>query len=355
MKIAIFSFYSGEVDRGVEVWVSELSHELKKLNYDITVYMNGKQKSEDFDYISSGIKINWEKNKSKFFRRFFLDYSSLLIAWSMIKFARRFLKEEYDVVIPTNGGWQVALVRIMTWIKGEKMVVVGHAGIGWDERNNLWAFPDLFIAISQRAQDWANHAMPIVKTRVIENGINLEKFTPDGEKAEIKLDRPIYLGVGAFIQNKRQELLIDAVSKLEKGSLLLIGEGPRKEMLEKQGKEKLGDRFKLINVDHKIIEKYYRACDVFSLPVWEREAWGLVFLEAMACGKPVVTTNDEIRKYIIDDAGILIDPTDTDVYAESLRYAVKMKWYDKPRKQAEKFGWDIVAKQYDKVFCELIK
>ena len=55
--------------------------------------------------------------------------------------------EKYDVVVPLNGGWQPALLRIITWVYGGKVVISGQAGMGWDDRNNLWCFP-LFSPIS---------------------------------------------------------------------------------------------------------------------------------------------------------------------------------------------------------------
>jgi len=262
---------------------------------------------------------------------------------------------KYDVVIPTNGGWQVGIIRIISFIKREKMVVVGHSGPGWDERNNLWAFPDLFIALSKGAEIWAKKAMPLIKTTVINNGVNLEKFSNHGEKSKIKIERPIYLGVGAFETGKRQELLIKAVEKLDKGSLLLIGDGLRKSELVKMGKERLGRRFASLTVDHNLIDKYYRAADVFSLPVWEREAFGLVFLEAMACGLPVVTNNDPIRKQIVGNAGKLVDVIDSEEYAKALLLASKTDWSEKPRKQAEKYSWTRIAAKYNQVLSDLIK
>jgi len=145
------------------------------------------------------------------------------------------------------------------------------------------------------------------------------------------------------------------VSKLSNGSLLLIGDGPNKKKLEKLGKKKLRGRFKILRVEYKNIAKYYRACDVFSLPVWEREAWGLVFLEAMACGLAVVAPNDEIRKEIVGNAGFLVNVEDSNCYAKYLEKASRLNWKDRPRKQAEKFSWEKIAKEYDKVLSNLIK
>jgi len=75
----------------------------------------------------------------------------------------------------------------------------------------------------------------------------------------------------------------------------------------------------------------------------------------MATGLPVVATNDPIRHEIVGDAGILVDPTNTEEYAEALQKALDTNWGNKPRKQAEKFSWDEIAEKYDNLFKELTK
>ncbi len=49
------------------------------------------------------------------------------------------------MVIPVNGGWMPAILRIVTWLYGGKLVISGQSGIGWDDRNNLWCFPDVLL------------------------------------------------------------------------------------------------------------------------------------------------------------------------------------------------------------------
>ena len=93
----------------------------------------------------------------------------------------------------------------------------------------------------------------------------------------------------------------------------------------------------------------YRGADVFTLPSWEREAFGLVYLEAMASNLPVVAPDDESRREIIKDAGILVGVTDVDLYAKALKEAAEKNFGDKPRRQAEKFSWDKISKEYIEV------
>ena len=358
MKIAILSFYSGQVERGVESFTHELAKRLAK-NHSVYVFQNGSKKRTDkYRTISSGLKVDWNKQYSniRLARVLFLDYWSVRVAFFTLKILNLLAKENFDIIIPTNGGWQVGLIRILTWIKRKKMLIVGLAGNGWDDINNLWSFPDTFVAMSERSKKWARKVNPLfLKVIVIPAGADLKLFNPSGKKARINLKPPIILAVGAAQKGKRLELAIKAVSKLKKTSLLILGAGHNKERIDKFGKKLLGNRFKFSSISYEEMPKYYRAANIFTLPSWSYEAFGIVYLEAMASGIPVVATDDELRREIVGDAGILVDPTDLDSYANALKKALSMDWGNKPRIQAEKFDWDKIAKKYEKLFENLIK
>ena len=79
----------------------------------------------------------------------------------------------------------------------------------------------------------------------------------------------------------------------------------------------------------------------------------MVYLEAMACGLPVVATDDDLRREIVGDAGILVDPTIVEDYTKALEECAGEDWGNKPRIQAEKFGWDKVSRMYEDLFLKL--
>ena len=306
MHIAFLNKYQNKVFRGAETFVYELSKRLSK-NHEVDVI-------SDINY------------------------------W-------RLLKKKYDLIIPTNGRWQVIIVRKIAWLTGAKMIVSGQSGIGWDDRVNLYAFPNAFVALSSKALDWAKKVNPFVKSLYIPNGVDLEKFTFKGSPFKVSLKRPIVLAVGAFTEQKRMDLAIKAVAKIGNASLLMVGGGgDLKDKLNNDGKRLMGDRFELISVPFEKMSEVYRAVDVFTLPSASSEAFGNVLVEAMASGLPVVATDDAIRREIVGDAGILVDPTNTEKYSEALQKALDMNWNGKPRRQAEKFFWDEIAKKYEELF-----
>jgi len=109
-------------------------------------------------------------------------------------------------------------------------------------------------------------------------GVDTNYFTP-GPREEATLKRPLYLYVGRIAVEKN----IDAFLKMDlPGSKWVIGDGPMREELEKKYPEV---RF-LGAKPHEALPAYYSCADVFVFPS-RTDTFGLVLIEAMACGVPV--------------------------------------------------------------------
>ena len=307
MKIAFLSRYQNTVNRGAETFVFELSKRLSK-NHNVEILT----------------KLNWFKR--------------------------------YDIVIPINGRLQVFLVRLLTWLTNSKMIVSGQSGVGLDDRLNLYAFPDVFVAISSYALKKSKERNPFVKSIYIPNGVDLNHFVVKPKKQNTNHQSLFtVLSVGAFTEQKRHDLVIKAVSKLKDIKLIIAGGGgDKKEEIRALGTRLLGNKFELLQVDHNKMPEIYNRADVFTLASNPTESFGIVLVEAMASGLLVVATNDPIRREIVGDAGLFVDPTDTDEYAKSIEKALNTNWENKPRKQAEKFSWDKIALEYEKIFKSLL-
>lgn len=354
MRIAILSFYSGHLDRGVETWTHELANRLTGGKCEVVVFQNGEAgKDADYTVVKIGLPVDWEKGH--FGEVFFLDYWSLLIARFTIKVIPFLWRGKFDIVIPTNGRWQAWLVRIITWLGRAKMVVVGHAGIGRDEIWNLWTMPNVFVALSTRAGEWAKRINPFVRSVYTPNGVDLKKFSARGNNVKLSLPRPIILFVGALENGKRPLEVIEAMNKLDAGSLLIVGNGSLKHLLEKAGKSLLPGRFAIKSFPYNQMPQVYRAADVFTAPSRSYYSFDIVLLEAMASNLPVVANDDPIRREIIGDAGVLVDPESTQAYTEAIAEALAHDWGNKPRAQAQKFSWDKVVVQYQELFNRLVK
>lgn len=313
-RVVFLSRYVGIVNRGVETYVLELSKRLKK----------------DFEVeILSGADAD--------------DFSKII-------------KGKFDIVIPTNGRLQSLKASAGRFLSQThyKTIISGQAGVGRDDIWNIFVtFPNAYVALTDYEKDFAKKWSWKTKVVKIPNGVDLNKFKPIGPKIELNLPRPVILSVGALEWYKHHELTIKAIARLEKGSLIIVGNGSKKEELMSIGKKLLGDRFKISELSFVEMPEIYRSADVFTLPSWIRESFGIVYVEAMASGLPVVAPDDIPRREIIGKAGIFIDVFNAEKFAEALKKAVQYSWDGLPRKQAEKFDWDKIAEEYIKLINSL--
>jgi glycosyltransferase involved in cell wall biosynthesis len=351
MKIAFLTLSSGYVHRGVETFVKEVGNRLSK-KHEVTVFQTGPPTGkEKYKVEQIKLKIDWDNADATgtLRRKFFLDYWSRLTFW-FIKKALPILREEkFDVIIPTDGGWETFICRLFL---RSKMIVSGQSGPGYDDRWNLFWRPDVFVALSSRAERWAKKVGWGVRVVKIPNGVNLEKFNPRIRPKKVNLKPPIILCASALIPSKRIDLTIRAVAKLKNVSLLVIGDGDEGDNLKKLGKELLSDRFLLTKAKYEEMPSFYRAADLFTMVSVPWEAFGIVYVEALASGLPVVATEDENRREIIGEAGIFVHPENLNEYAYALEKALKIEFGDKPRRQAQKFSWDEIASQYEEIMIK---
>jgi glycosyltransferase involved in cell wall biosynthesis len=116
----------------------------------------------------------------------------------------------------------------------------------------------------------------------------------------------IVFALGRHVYYKGFDVLIEAMQHVD-AQLILGGEGPLKAELQQQA-ERLGIGHKVIftgSIPEADLAAYFNACDVFCLPsVAQSEAFGLVQLEAMACGKPVVCTQLNNGVNVVNQAGV---------------------------------------------------
>jgi rhamnosyl/mannosyltransferase len=165
------------------------------------------------------------------------------------------------------------------------------------------------------------------RTVVIPYGIGVEEFRdpPAAELAAIRRRRstPLILAVGRLVYYKGFEYLIRAMARIN-ATLLLVGDGPLRHSLERAARE-LGvtSRIEFLGeMQPREIVPYYHAADLFVLPSIARsEAFGIVQLEAMACGKPVVNTNlaSVVPFASLDGVtGITVEPANVDALAGAI-------------------------------------
>lgn len=151
------------------------------------------------------------------------------------------------------------------------------------------------IAVSEGLRDrMAAFGIDPAKIVVLRNGVDLDRFRPVDRQAarqRVGVDGRVLLSVGNLIELKGHHLVIDALASLPGWTLLIVGEGPWRERLQRRAAAAgSADRVRLIGaVPQEELIDYYNAADILVLAS-SREGMANVLLEAAACGTPILAT-----------------------------------------------------------------
>ena len=152
------------------------------------------------------------------------------------------------------------------------------------------------------------------KTEVVDSGVDLDRFTvlPRANGR----DGPSFVCLGSLSERKNVVRLADAFARVGRGSLTFVGDGPLRPRLEGRPDVRVIGR-----VPHSEVPRHLAAADVVCAPSLI-EPFGQAILEAMACGRTVVTTRiGGPPEFVPDGAGILVDPLDEAAIARALEQA----------------------------------
>jgi len=189
------------------------------------------------------------------------------------------------------------------------------------------------------------HGIPEKKLCMIPGAVDEQVFRPPLDRAAVRAflkfpeDRTVLFTVRNLVPRMGLEHLIEAIARLgdrNKGLLVLIGgEGPLKSKLEDLiERHQLATSVRLIGfVPEQDLTRYYQASDLVVIPTSQLEGFGLVTVEAMACGAPVMATPIGALPEIINrlDPLLLAEGTDGAALARSLerildRFAQDPEW-----------------------------
>ncbi len=198
----------------------------------------------------------------------------------------------------------------------------------------------------------------------IPNGFDNTKFKKLDEKVNVPRNKKIILHVGNYlISHKNQINLIKALIKLRKKRqdfiAYLIGRdgGDESKIRDFVNKNKLGDFVKVVGAKpHNEIPLWMNSADIFILPSYS-ESFGVVNVEALACGIPVISTINGGSEEIIvsEDCGFIYkNPNDFKKLSELINKSLNKKWnYQRILEYSQKFTWkkacDKMIKEYERL------
>ncbi|MFM8762849.1 MAG: glycosyltransferase, partial [Solirubrobacterales bacterium] len=188
------------------------------------------------------------------------------------------------------------------------------------------------------------------KSEVIDSGVDLERFAPADQaqaRRELGLDAdgPLFLFVGSLDENKNVVRLAEAYGRIGSGSLVMVGDGPLRAQVEAMPGVKVVGR-----VPHDQVPRWMAASDIVCQPSLV-ESFGQATLEAMACARTVVATeNGGPPEFVKPEAGVLVDPQSTGAILEGLSAAATLPSPNPAaREAAEGHGVDRQAERVEVV------
>lgn len=168
--------------------------------------------------------------------------------------------------------------------------------------------------------------------------------------------------LGNLIKRKGFNYLIDAMERIcsqrDDVFCFIGGTGPGAEALQGQiDRLNLSEKVKLLGpVPGDTLPIWMNACDLFVLPSLS-ESFGIVQIEALACGKPVVSARNRGSEEVItsDEHGLLAEPADPESLAKKILIALNREWdREAILEYVEQFTWDVIIKEIMNIYRVLV-
>lgn len=287
-------------------------------------------------------------------------------------------KRKFDYV---HAHWLIPQGIIQSF-DSKPYLVTGHGG---DVTSlNIWPFKALKCGAVRRAEavtvvsaalrkeilswfDLRERGVIAQKVKIQPMGCNMDVFSPRHRVKNLwgQGEEKAILFVGRLAEKKGVRYLIDSMRWI-KGILIIVGDGPLRTELECQVKDLgLEERVMFLGArSHEELPEIYASADVFVAPSvtakdGDKEGFGLVILEAMASGVPVVASRSGGIEEIIQDGinGLLVAERDSRGLALSIE---KMLYDDEIREKCiehmqatvKKYSYQSVGKKYREIFQE---
>ena len=223
------------------------------------------------------------------------------------------------------------------------------------------------IAVSRPAAEFVNKYFP-EEYNIIPNGVDTEHFHPDVLPIDEFCDEKLnILFVGRLEKRKGADYLLKAYrwvkQEIPNSRLIIVGPGTRlrrryERLVKKNG---LKDIVFAGFTSYDELPRYYKTADIFCAPATGWESFGIVLLEAMAVGKPVVASNIAGYASILTDGveGILVPPKDDGKLAQALislmgDESLRQEMGTNGIRKAAEYDWKKVARRVLDYYVEVL-
>jgi phosphatidylinositol alpha-mannosyltransferase len=356
VKILVVSPYDLSVAGGVTSHVNQVVKQLRRMGHEALLLgpASGALKPDRFT-IRMGGTIPWPSPG---------DAARISFNPLIIRQVREFLSErEFDVFhlhepfVPFLGP---AILRVARGVK----VGTYHAwrvGVHWPYQLSIplirfWdGRLDGRVTVSEWSRKTISRYVP-GQYEIIPNGIEFSRFaTPAAYPPKFRDSDPTILYVGRLEPRKGVEYLVRAFRRIKeripRARLVIVGDGGLMPDIQKLARKlKLDDVFFEGFVPSPLLAGYYQRADLVCVPSTGNESFGIVLLEAMSAGTPVVASHIDGFGALLKDGvtGLAAEPRNPESFAEKVlnvleNPALSKELVENARTNAERYDWLNVA------------
>jgi glycosyltransferase involved in cell wall biosynthesis len=346
------------VDRGAEVAFISVASELAKRGDQVTLIGSGPPRADTpYRYLQSSVI-----NRERFERWPRLPVFRTETAWEEASFVPGLLQaydaDDYDLTVTCSYPFTNWILRAVGGRRRPAHVFVTQNG-DWPAYSDKAEYRlfgcDGLVCINP---DYLERNKQKYRCALIPNGVDRSRFNPGPAAREqfgLPADRQVVLIVSAMIASKNIDKGIMAVSALPNAFLVVAGDGPLRSELKGLADRHLPGRYSQITVPANEMPALYRSADAV-LHLSQDESFGNLYVEAMACGVPIVAYDSPRTRWILGDEGLLSDPPVPESTSTQLLRALKRSLTDRDRlaDRAIQFEWAGIADQYQQFFSYIL-
>jgi len=353
---------------GVARHVEDLAHFLKKRDHEVMVVTRKRD--------------GREKNESRIYELNGIEYLQLL-ATGGNGVIKKILKEFEPNIVHVHHAFTPipVAVSLSSKINNYPTILTNHSAYFYDYKYILKTISyiglpfktilskiDSIIAVSNIAKKFIESFVSDKEIYVIPNGVDIDRFNPNGSRnfREKFDDIFIILFVGRLVRRKGVHLLIEAMkyvaNEVNNVKLIVAGDGPLKNFLKNRILDlNLSEHVELLGkVDDRLLPDLYRSSNLFILPSIYGESFGIVVLEAMACGTPVLVSRiGGLREIVVEgvNGSFLYDRNPKSIAGKIVDIYLNYDIYLDIAKQAwniveRKYSWNNIVKKIEKIYLK---
>ena len=345
---------------GIEAVISQINESLPNEEFEKEVLCCS---NIDKSSVEDGVKYN----RCKYLFEFAANTISPEFIWKLSRVNTDILHYHMPFIF-------AVIAHFIARPKYKKLYITYHGAIvGYDKyMRPFWGIYKHFYKIADKIHVLSPtiiNSDPILsenkeKCEIVPYGVDLKLDYNQEEVNKIKekyKNKKIILAIGRFVKAKGFSYLIQAMQNVEEAFLLIIGDGPLKKDFESYINENnLKDKVILLGSisDKKTKNNYIQASDIF-VSSSQQESFGIVLLEAMRLGKPIINTNLGTGVNYVsinNETGLTVEPKDSEELANAMNKLIQDNSLSiilgqNSRKRVENiFSFDLIKDRYKNLY-----